>query len=216
VSARSRTPLIIAVVIVVVAAAAIAAVLATRGGGNDDNAGSSTGSTIGGFGTVTVEGAPLDPPPDSGTDPDIGKAVPTVSGTNYQGTPVAIEPGKHGPMMIVVMAHWCPHCNREIPLLVDWKKSGKVPDGLEVVGVSTAASSQAPNYPPAEWIQKIGWDWPVIADDEQQTAAVALGTPGYPYLLFVDADGNMLARTSGEQPIEQVQQLADAAAKTAS
>jgi thiol-disulfide isomerase/thioredoxin len=203
-------------VVIVVVVAAVIAVLASRGGDSSDDAASPTASTIGGYGTVKVDGAPLDPPPDSGTDPEIGKPVPTVSGADYLGAPVAIEPGKHGPMMVVVMAHWCPHCNREIPLLVDWKKSGQVPDGLQVVGVSTAAASNSPNWPPSEWVQKIGWDWPVIADDQQQTAAVALGTPGYPYLLFVDADGNVMARTSGEQPIADVQKLADAAAKTAS
>jgi thiol-disulfide isomerase/thioredoxin len=117
--------------------------------------------------------------------------------------------------MIVVMAHWCPHCNNEIPKLVEWKKSGQVPDALRVVGISTAATEGAPHFPPGEWLDQLGWDWPVIADDEQQTAAAAVGTTGYPFLVFVDADGKLMARTSGELPIETVQQLADAAAATA-
>jgi thiol-disulfide isomerase/thioredoxin len=216
VSARSRTPLIIAVVIVVVAVAAIAAVLATRGGGDDDDATGSTaapGATIGGYGAVSVSGPALEQNEGQG-DPAIGKPVPTITGTDYQGNPVAIEPGKDGPMMIVVMAHWCPHCNREIPLLVDWKKSGKVPEGLHVVGVSTAASSDRPNYPPGQWIQQMGWDWPVLADDEQQTAAAALGTTGYPFLMFVDGQGNLIFRMSGEMPVDEVQQWADRTAAT--
>jgi cytochrome c biogenesis protein CcmG/thiol:disulfide interchange protein DsbE len=209
-SSSSRTPLIIAIVVVVAAVAAIAAVLATRGG--DDDAAAPSASVVD-FGKVTVSGDPLaqDEGPD---DPAIGTKLPTITGTDYAGRPTSIEPGKDGPLMIVVMAHWCPHCNREIPLLVDWKKSGKVPDGLQVVGVSTAVSSAAPNYPPGNWLDGLGWDWPVIADDEPQTAASALGTTGYPFLMFVDANGELIYRSSGEMPIEQVQQLADQTAAT--
>jgi thiol-disulfide isomerase/thioredoxin len=211
-SSRSRTPLIIAVVIVVAAVAAIAAVLATRGGGDDDAAPS---ASVVDFGKVTVSGDVLaqDEGPD---DPAIGAKVPTITGTDYAGNPTTIEPGKDGPMMIVVMAHWCPHCNREIPLLLDWQKSGKVPAGLQVVGVSTAVASDRPNYPPGEWLDGLGWDWPVIADDQQQTAALALGTTGYPFLMFVDANGDLIYRISGEMPIADVQQLADQTAATAS
>lgn len=209
-TARSRTPLIIAIVIVVVVAAAIIAVVATGGG---DDAAAPSASVVD-YGTVSVKGDPL-AQGEGPNDPAIGTEVPTITGTDYAGNPVSIRPGQDGPLMIVVMAHWCPHCNREIPLLVDWQKSGKVPEHLRVVGVSTAVASDRPNYPPAEWLEGLGWDWPVIADDQQQTAALALGTTGYPFLMFVDADGNLISRISGELPIEAVQQLADQAAATA-
>lgn len=216
---RSRTPLVLAIVIAVVAVVAIAAVVLTRGDdGDDDDAGSaattaapgaSPGSAVEDYGTVTVEGDVL-PPGEGSTDPALGTRVPTLRGTDYAGTPTAVVPGEDGPLMVVVMAHWCPHCNREVPLLVDWKRSGAVPEGLNVAGVSTAVSDERPNYPPADWLQSMGWDWPVIADDAEQIAAAALGTTGYPYLVFVDAAGNVVARVSGELPIETVQQLADA------
>jgi cytochrome c biogenesis protein CcmG/thiol:disulfide interchange protein DsbE len=207
VNPRSRTPLIIAVVLVVVAIAGLVAVLATRDGG-DDADGDIT------YGTVQVDGTPL-PPGEGQQDPSIGSTVPTISGTDYAGTPVTIAPGKDGPQMIVVMAHWCPHCNNEIPKLIEWQQSGQVPDGLSVVGISTAATSGAPHFPPGEWLDTLGWDWPVIADDEEQTAAAAVGTTGYPFLMFVDANGQLMFRMSAELPIEDVQQLADAAAATA-
>ena len=188
----------------------------TRG---DDDAGDSPpataapsaapGSTIEAYGTVTVDGDPL-PVGEGPDDPAIGTRVPTIRGTDYAGTPTAIEPGEDGPLMIVVMAHWCPHCNREVPLLLEWERSGAVPEGLHVVGVSTAVNEERPGYPPAAWLQELGWGWPVIADDAEQTAAAALGTTAYPYLVFVDAAGDVVARVSGELPIEAVQQLADA------
>ena len=204
-----RTPRIIAVVVVVVAIAGLVAVLVTRGGG-DDKAGNDIT-----YGTVHVDGAPL-PAGEGELDQSIGSTVPTISGTDYAGKPMTIAPGKDGPLMIVVMAHWCPHCNNEIPKLIEWKKSGNVPDGLRVVGISTAAVAGTPHFPPGEWLRALGWDWPVIADDPDQTAAVAVGTTGYPFIMFVDADGKLISRTSGEMPIEEVQQWADETAATGS
>jgi hypothetical protein len=72
--------------------------------------------------------------------------------------------------MVVLLAHWCPHCNAEIPVLNEWRDSGEVPDGLNIVGVSTAVSADAPNYPPNEWLQEMDWRWPVLADDRAPDA----------------------------------------------
>ena len=200
---RSRTSLVIAIVLAIVAVAAIAAVAVSRGGSDDDAVT---------YGVVAVEGQDL--PPGETADAGVGELVPTITGTDYSEQAVTITPG-NGPMMIVVMAHWCPHCNREIPLLVDWAESGQVPAGLEVVGISTAASPGRGHFPPGAWLDELGWDWPVLADDEAQSAAAAVGTTGYPYMLFVAADGRVQAHQSGELPIEVVQQLADDAAATA-
>ena len=208
-SPRSRTPLVIAIVLAVVAVVAIAAVVLTSGGDGDDAA---TDGPV--FGAVTVEGDPL-PEGQYPDDPSVGTTVPTLRGTDYDGDETAIVPGAEGPLMIVVMAHWCPHCNDEVPLLVEWGESGDVPEGLQVVGVSTAAREGAEHFPPGPWIDELGWEWPVLADDEAQSAAAAVGTTGYPYMLFVAADGTVQAHVSGEQPIEVVQQLADDAAATA-
>jgi thiol-disulfide isomerase/thioredoxin len=215
-SSRSRTPLVISIVLVVVAVAAIAAVALTRGGDDDDAGGSAPvpADLEAGYGEVSVDGVAL-PEGEGQDDRAIGMQVPAISGTNYAGEPVSITPGEDGPLMIVVMAHWCPHCNREVPVLLDWKASGDVPEGLTVVGLSTSVNADRPNFPPNEWLADLGWDWPVIADDIGQSGAVALGTTGYPYMVFVDAAGDVLARYSGELPVEAIQQLADATAATA-
>ena len=158
---------------------------------------------------VVVTGTPL-PQGDGSSDPAIGTRPPRSSGFDYAGQAVDIGPGTDGPLMVVFLAHWCPHCNAEVPVLLDWEASGDIPDGLQVVGVSTAVSADRPNFPPGQWLADKGWDWPVIADDVEQTAARAYGVTGYPFITFIAADGNVLARTSGEVPIEQLQVLADA------
>ncbi len=111
--------------------------------------------------------------------------------------------------MVVFLAHWCPHCNREVPLLVDWERSGDVPEGLNVVGVSTGVRSDAPNYPPDQWLRDEAWPWPVLADDENSDALAAYGGTSFPTLVFVDGDGTVVRRISGEYPIELIQQYAD-------
>jgi thiol-disulfide isomerase/thioredoxin len=214
---RSRTPLVIAIVLVVAAGVAIAAVLATRGGDDDDSASTApppaagSGSVPGEI-AVTVEGAALPPLEDPANDAAIGSPAPALRGTDYQGNAVDIAPGSGGPMMIVFLAHWCPHCNNEIPVLLEWRDSGQMPDDLQVVGVSTAADEARPNYPPDEWLVEKGWDWPVLADDAELTAAMTYGVTGFPFFTIVDADGNVAARGSGEYPIEALQALVDSVA----
>ena len=143
------------------------------------------------------------------TDPAVGLTAPTLRGTDYSGADVTIAPGTGGPMMIVFLAHWCPHCNDEIPVLLEWRDSGDMPAELQVFGVSTAVSDERPNYPPGEWLRDKGWEWPVLADDAQLTAANTYGVTGFPFFVIVDADGNVAARGSGEIPIEDLDALVD-------
>ena len=206
-STRSRTPLVLAIVLAVVAVVAIAAVVLTSDDGDD--AATAPSGTGGGVAAVEVDGAAL-PQGEGSSDPAIGTAAPALTGSDYAGQAVAITPGADGPMMVVFLAHWCPHCNNEIPVLQRWEADGGIPDDLQVVGVSTADAADRPNYPPDEWLAEKAWAWPVLADDADQTAAEAYGVTGFPYLTFLDGDGNVVARASGELPVETLQALADA------
>lgn len=214
-TSRSRIPLVLAIVLAVVAIVAVAAVVLSGGDDDDDGETSSTvPDATGGELAVEVTGSALAPLEDPSADPAVGAAAPGLSGADYAGNAVTIEPGTDGPMLVVVLAHWCPHCNNEIPVLQQWEEQGGIPENLQVVGVSTAVSPDRPNYPPGEWLAEKGWAWPVLADDDQLTAANAYGVTAFPFLTFIDADGNVVARTSGELPVEQLQALADATVAT--
>lgn len=204
----SRTPVIVAAaVIAVVAIAAIIAVVASRGGDS-----SSADKTLSQYQNITVTGSPLPVLPDSGDDPAVGTKAPTIVGKSFDGSAVAIEPGKSGkPMLVLFVAHWCPHCQREVPLLADWINSGKAPKNLEIVTVSTSATDTRPNWPPSAWLKKESWVPPVLVDDPENGAATAYGLPGFPYFVVLEADGTVSARTSGEQPITEVERLVTAA-----
>ncbi len=147
---------------------------------------------------VTVTGTPLVALPAKGADPAIGAKPPTLAGASFTGTPVTITPGTGGPMMVVFVAHWCPHCQREVPRLVSWIAAGSPPANLQIFAVSTAVDKSAGNYPPSTWLPKAGWTKPVIADDDKGTAAQAWGLQAFPYFVLVGADGTVKFRVTGE------------------
>ncbi len=166
--------------------------------------------------TVTISGEDLPSMVDSGglladpaTDPATGLQVPTLTGQSFDESEVVIGPDSGSPMMVVFLAHWCPHCQSEVPVIQDWIDSGEVPEGLEIYSVATGQDASQPNYPPSNWLASEGWDPKVLLDDSSQSAAASWGLTGYPYFVMVDADGNVWQRGSGEIPISELSALAD-------
>jgi thiol-disulfide isomerase/thioredoxin len=203
--------------VVVVAAVAIAVITS---GGDDSSSDTTVPVTGPGVGPaesqpVTLTGAPLAPLPDSGDDPTVGTKAPELSGYDFDGTPVTVDPSK-GPVMLVFLAHWCPHCNREAPQLMAWKASGAVPEGLQVIGVTTAVAPDRDHYPPSNWIRdEMKWDWPVLADSAENEAVVAFGASGFPFVVILDTDGTVLSRWSGEVGQQGIQEAVEAALASA-
>ncbi|MEO8266240.1 MAG: TlpA disulfide reductase family protein [Ilumatobacteraceae bacterium] len=162
---------------------------------------------------VTVTGTPLPTPSDSGADTAIGMTVPTLSGFGFDGAPIDITPGGTA-KMVVFLAHWCPHCNNEIPVLQSWAEAGGVPQGLDIIGVSTAVNAQRDNYPPSKWMVAREWAWPVLADSVASDAAVAYGVGGFPTFVIVGADGTVKVRSSGELALADLDALVKQAVAT--
>ena len=147
--------------------------------------------------SISVEGEVLLPFESGIADPAIGVTAPVLSGESFDGTPVVVGGPTDNPTLVVFLAHWCPHCNDEIPELLSLAVSGDLPEGLDVIGVSTAADPSAENYPPSEWIVEKGWRWPTMADDENLTAINAMGGTSFPFTVVLDSDGTVLARRAG-------------------
>lgn len=214
-----RSRLVLGGVVAVVLVALLIAVVAGSGAGDDST--SATGSAgeaspEGGSGmppagstteAVTVTGQALPTLPDGGADTAVGAPMPTLSGTGLDGAPVTI-PAAGRPTMIMFVAHWCPHCQAEVPVVQQWVDDGGLPEGVDLVTVSTAADERRPNHPPADWLASEGWTAPVLADDAAQSAAAASGLTAYPFFVAVDAEQNVVARASGELTPDQLDQVA--------
>lgn len=149
------------------------------------------------FQNVVVTGDSL-PEFGDGTDAAIGMTAPVLEGFGFLGNEVNTSPGT--PMLLVFLAHWCPHCQAEVPVLVKWSQSGLVPENLDVIAIATGTDQSAPNFPPSNWLASEKWPelWPVLVDSQDQTAGNAFGLAGYPFMTLVSSDGKVLWRNSGE------------------
>jgi cytochrome c biogenesis protein CcmG/thiol:disulfide interchange protein DsbE len=186
---RSVTPLVIGGVATVVVIAAVAAVVIA-------------GLTLAGVAEpasspVAISGEPLPTLSDPAVDPAVGRRLPSLSGIGLDGEPLQIGPD-NGPMAIVVLAHWCPHCQSELPGIVQLIDRGGVPAGVTVVGLSTSIDAVRPNYPPSAWFEREGWRQPTLIDDATSDALRALGLNTFPGFVFVDSQGAVTLRLTGE------------------
>ena len=172
----------------------------------------------GGVGPVDVIGGPLPPLTDEASDPAIGQPAPVLVGLDLDGRPIRIDPAADGPTMLVFVAHWCPHCNDEIPKLNRMRADGRFPADLNIVAVSTAVSPDRPNWPPVDWLRDtMSWEYPAMLDGvdlERETfvAADAYGVTGFPFVVLVDGDGVVADRWSGERDPAEILSRIDAVA----
>jgi cytochrome c biogenesis protein CcmG, thiol:disulfide interchange protein DsbE len=176
----------------VVIAGVLAVVVSAGGGGTS---GGTKSGRVEIASTVAVSGTPLPTLTDTTHDRAVGKTAPTMTGVTFNRSPLTI--GNTGQAHVVIfVAHWCPHCQAEVPRIVALSKAGQIP--VPIVTVATGTDPSAPNYPPSAWLAREGWPYPVLVDTKTETAATAYGLPGYPFLVFVDAQGNVVGRLSGE------------------
>jgi|SRR5438067_8464050 len=189
----------------------ILAVAALVSSGGSDKKKNSTAAGAEQTRPVTVTGTALpELPQGGGTDPAVGQVIPEARGASFDGTPVDIR-NDGRPKLILFVAHWCPHCQREVPLLTSYLESHKLPSGVDLYTVATATNSTRPNYPPSAWLADKGWKAPTLADSDDAKAATAFGLNAFPYFVAVDGSGKVVARTTGEITTDD---FADLATKT--
>jgi thiol-disulfide isomerase/thioredoxin len=152
---------------------------------------------------VTVEGETLSvlpenlPVTDPTSDPEAGNPAPALSGTGFDGSEVTIAADGRA-KAVYFLAHWCPHCQVELPLVQELIDEGQLPEGLDVYAVSTAVDQSRGNYPPGVWLAREGFEQPVIRDDAASTAYQAYGGSGFPYVVYLDGENRVVARSAGE------------------
>ncbi len=183
----SRTTWVLVVVLVLVLGAAVAAIAFTAGGTGFD------------YGAVEVSGEPLPQMPESASevDPAVGMEAPEAFGASHDGETVEIAADGR-PKVLVFLAHWCPHCQAEVPVVQDWIDANGVPEEVDLISVSTRFQPGREEWPPDEWLDSEGWTAPVLVDDEDDAVANTFGLGGTPYWVVIGADGKVLARRSGE------------------
>ena len=165
-------------------------------------------------GPVSVEGAPVSVAyPESGPDPAVGLPSPVITVLDYDDQEVVIgAPGN--PQVLVFLAHWCPVCDRELPTLRDIVSADGVPDGVELVLVTTGLDPGRPNWPPKRWLGDAGLaSVTTVRDDVGDPLMRAFGLRAYPAWTVIDSEGNIAARRQGLLTAVAVAQLLDVAAR---
>lgn len=181
----------------IVAIAIAVGVLATSG---DDG---TAGAVEVGF--AETIGDPL-PAYGGGDDPAVGMTAPTLRARSaLTGDIIDVDMDDGTVKMIGFFAHWCPVCQRELPAVVEAVTASPLPDGVEMIAVSTAVDQGRGNYPPTAWFDREGWPNEVLVDNENGGVANAFGLSAYPYWVVVGPDGRVLERLSGELSADGIQ-----------
>jgi thiol-disulfide isomerase/thioredoxin len=135
-----------------------------------------------------------------------GETAPTVVGEDFDGNEARIENDGRA-KAIVFLAHWCPHCQNEVPAVQAWLDSGGGVEGVDMYSVATAMNSTKDNYPSSEWLDREGWTVPVIVDDVDDSVYRAHGAGGFPFWIFENSDGTVAVRVAGSTPIAELEQI---------
>lgn len=185
------------------------------GCGSDSDEGGSADTAV--FGQAPATGSvergdgsqPL-PPFDRGSaDLARGRQSPEVSGTTVTGESVTIgAPGKA--QVVVFLAHWCPHCQAEVPRIVKHLDENPLPSDVDLYGVATSTVENRPNFPPSDWLERESWQFPTL-DDVDNSVQVQFGLTGFPFFAAIDAEGVVVVRGSGELSTAQFDLLVEAA-----
>jgi thiol-disulfide isomerase/thioredoxin len=190
--------------VVVVVVVALVVALASAGGGGSGKKPSTTAPTYLSYGTGQVTGSALPRFNSDSPAKGDGLPLPTIRGQSPKGESITTTPTA-GKQVVIVAAPWCPHCNRELPQLLNALQSG----ALGQPKITLVVSGQDPNsdnWPPGNWVYNtIQWQAstaPVLLDDKSGTAATALGLPAYPYFVFVDSQGRVGSRATGEISVD--------------
>ena len=147
---------------------------------------------------VTFAGGPLSQFEATLGDPAVGASAPAFAATTFDGVEVSVRPGDGTSKVIGFFAHWCSHCQKELPRIADWLASNQLPPGVEVIAVSTAVDPGSANYPPSEWFEREQWPATAVRDSAESEIGGAYGLRGFPYTVVVDGGGRVATRVSGE------------------
>jgi thiol-disulfide isomerase/thioredoxin len=159
------------------------------------------------YGVVTIEGSL--PAYSDQVDAAVGQPMPVATGTNLTGEPLTLRPTGRA-QAILFLAHWCSHCQAEVPEIQAWLDDTGGVEGVDIVSVATGIDPGRPNYSPVDWLAREGWEPATLWDDQSSAVVSAFGGSSqgpFPFWVFVDADGSVMGRIGGRVGGEQLENI---------
>ena len=138
-------------------------------------------------------------------DPAHGVPAPSVEGTDFDGLSVEISQDGRA-KAIYFLGHWCPHCNDQFEVLMSLADRGEVPESLDIYVVSTA-NDQSSTPPLVGWLAGASDHVSVVRDDDGSRALRIFGGDNLPYVVYLDQDHHVRARSVGRLTEAETEEL---------
>ena len=163
------------------------------------------------FSEVTIKGGMLPEYNRNIEDAAVGAFAPVPTGSDLYGNPITISTRigleEKKSSIIVFLAHWCSHCQREVPMIQKFIDSNGFPQNINIFSVATHIDKTRNNYPPDEWLEREKYTVPTIFDDEENKIAESFGLSAFPYWVFLNPDGTVYMRHAGSLSEDQFNQV---------
>ncbi len=114
----------------------------------------------------------------------------TLTGIDGQKLTLSSFRGKV-PVLLAFGATWCPYCTRQVPKLIQLRKT-LGPDEVMLIGID----SREPRDRVAAHAEKYGVNYPVALDSDGRVVE-RYGVEGIPYLVLIDKEGSIVSAGHG-------------------
>lgn len=165
--------------------------------GRLSNAENSVGQMANQLGLVAAvpEGSLPQHNPDSQSDLAVGRTLGEVTGVDWATkTQVTLAPTEGTATLWMLAAHWCPHCQYELPVLAGiWETLPH--DQVRTVVVSTSQDPSQGN-PEEEWLTNGAFPYEILIDSNNQIAT-QFGLSAFPFWVITDSNGVVMGRFAG-------------------
>jgi|TARA_B110000263_G_C15250805_1_gene483991 thiol-disulfide isomerase/thioredoxin len=135
------------------------------------------------------------------SDNAIGMKVPYIEGTLLDGEREIIfddsDTSLNQTTIVIVLAHWCPHCRNEVRELSKYFNETEIPKNVRITSLATSIDDSRTNYPPHDWFEEEDWPIPVIIDTIESDIADSLGVNIFPFFVVIDENGIVRLRLAG-------------------
>ena len=142
-------------------------------------------------------------------DSALGWAAPEVKGVGLDGEEIYIG-GEGSTTLIMVLAHWCPHCRNEVRELAPFLNETDSLNRVRMVTLLTSINDERANFPPHTWLDLEKWPVPSIVDTPSSQIATAYGVTSFPFFIVINDKGELALRMPGRLGVETLSRLLDA------
>jgi thiol-disulfide isomerase/thioredoxin len=137
----------------------------------------------------------------------LADRIPTFTLADTENRPRTLQDWPERSLIVNFWATWCAPCRREIPLLKQIQREHG-PEGFQVIGIAVDFRDQVLAY-----AKEMRIDYPVlIGEQDALDAAAAFGVDaiGFPFTVFSDRQGRIVAAHVGELTAAQADVILDA------